>query len=91
MQEETLSGYLPVIPAIIGELDQGLEILLKEHGCTIEVDDKRYIVTYPPGTIKQQIFPRVHECRYRLTLPDNFEIREIESHTGKISVFAVVG
>ena len=90
MQEETLSGYLAVIPAIVERLDDQLKTMLEEHGCTVVQDGNQFIVSYPPGTIKQQLFPRVRDLHYRLTFPDSFEVREIEAPNRKISVYAVI-
>jgi hypothetical protein len=63
------------IPPI--EEEEGREVLRK-HGCSIEEDERlqQCIIFFPEGTTKTEIFLRLIHPRYRITLPDGYELRE---------------
>lgn len=86
-----LSGKLKVTPVRVPELDPRLRVMLEEHHCTIEEDQEWFIVTYPQGTTKQEWYPRTADVRFKILLPDGFEILEVEGYTGKMAVYAVIG
>src|SRR5260370_20952341 len=50
---------------------------MREHGCEIVEDMGHCVVTFPEGTMQAEIFPRLYNERYTITLPDGFQIREM--------------
>jgi hypothetical protein len=70
-----------------------LHLFLLHHGCTLEqVNENEAILTYPPGTTRQELYPRTSDIRYRVMLPDGIELREIDTrrHGGLILLQVVV-
>ncbi|HVB22940.1 MAG TPA: hypothetical protein VNG51_13440 [Ktedonobacteraceae bacterium] len=67
------------------ENEEAREILWK-HGCTIEECSQKCIIHFPEGTTKTEIFLRHTHPRYRITLPDGYELREIYDRYQKISI-----
>jgi hypothetical protein len=65
----------------VKSLIEAAEAILRDAGCKIvrarETTD--IIINYPPGTTRQELFPRTTESRYRVLLPGGIELREIES------------
>jgi hypothetical protein len=57
-------------------IDEAKEII-KEHGCAIVEYADYCVVTFPEGTTRMEIFPRLYNERYQITLPDGFQIREM--------------
>ena len=89
--EEILSGLQPATPTHVETLVPELKAMLEEHQCSIVgTEDDGYTITYPPGTTKQEILLRTMEARFKLVLPDGFEVREIDTRSGKTAVFAVL-
>ncbi len=71
------------IPPI--EEEEGREILLK-HGCRIEEHPQECIIFFPEGTIRTEIFLRLIHPRYRITLPDGYELRATYDRYQNISI-----
>ena len=76
----TLKGLtLPVplhqlkTPPIIDEAKKAME----EHGCEIVEYADHCVVTFPEGTMRAEIFPRMYNERHTITLPNGFQIREM--------------
>ena len=51
--------------------------MIKQHGCEIVAHADYCVVTFPEGTRRAEIFPRLSHERYTLMLPDGFQIREM--------------
>ena len=72
-----MSGQKDVL---ISKLALGIDVevvaLLQAHGCVLEQGDGCLWLTYPPGTIQVEIYPRVHAPRYMVTLPDGYQLEE---------------
>lgn len=71
------------IPPI--EVEEGKEALHK-HGCRIEEHAQEWIIFFPEGTTRTEIFFRLTHPRYRITLPDGYELRETYDRYQKISI-----
>ena len=50
---------------------------MREHGCGVVEHADHYRVFFPEGTMRTEIFPRLYNERYTITLPDGFQIREM--------------
>jgi hypothetical protein len=74
-----------IIPPI--ENEEGREVLLK-HGCKIEEHSQECIIFFPEGTRQTEIFLRLTHPRYRITLPDGFELRETYDRCQNISILS---
>ena len=63
-----------IIPPI--EEEKGKEVL-RSHGCKIEEHERLHQCTvfFPEGTTRIEIFFRLIHPRYRITLPDGYELR----------------
>lgn len=56
--------------------------ILSQHGCRLDHHDGYELVTFPRGTTKQEILPRLgFSQRYRILLPDGYEIIEVVAHS----------
>ena len=51
-------------------------VLLQDHGCIVEQGDSCLWLTYPVGTTRIEIYPRVHAPRYSVALPDGYRLEE---------------
>ena len=75
--------YQLTIPPI--EEEEGRAILLK-HGCRIEEHPQECIIFFPEGTTRTEIFLRLIHPRYRITLPDGYELRATYDRYQNISI-----
>lgn len=69
------------------EVEEAKEIMAK-HGCIIEEHPHQYIIFFPEGTTRTEIYPRTMQPQYRIILPDGFELREMYDRYRKISLLA---
>ncbi|MFL5705219.1 MAG: hypothetical protein ACJ8AG_20650 [Ktedonobacteraceae bacterium] len=51
--------------------------VIRRYGCEIVEYADHCIVTFPEGTIREEIFPRMYNARYTITLPDGVQMREM--------------
>ncbi len=60
---------------------------IEQHGCTFSEEGCAILLTYPPGTVKREIYPRlVVTCNYRVYFPDGYEVIESYDRHRKISL-----
>lgn len=72
-----LGDPLPAGPVLLPSLEQEARAVLERHGCVISRDDKAYVVSFPQGTIKREILPRLPITEtWRVFLPDGYELLE---------------
>jgi len=57
-------------------IDEAREII-KLHGCEVCEYSDQCVVTFPEGTMRREIFPRLPCERFEITLPDGFQMVEI--------------
>lgn len=62
-----------IFPPFKKEVKNGVKELLESHGCTVEVRGADYVVTFPEGTTRREIFPRTFHERHRIKLADGFD------------------
>ena len=69
--------------------EEAKEVLLK-HGCTIEEHDypEECLIFFPEGTTKTEILLRLMLPRYRIKLPDGYELRETYDRYRQISLLS---
>jgi len=51
-------------------------IALVSHNCIVQILHDRAVITFPPGTIREEIPLHVHDRRYRIVLADGWELME---------------
>jgi hypothetical protein len=56
------------------DLTAVLQSILEKHGGGLEVSPDEFTLHFPEGTIMQELYPRVNFTRFRITLPDGYEI-----------------
>ena len=67
-------------------------VLLGKHGCTIVTCIGYCKVTFPEGTTRSSIFPRMSLSeRYKIVLPDGYEMREVYISSLEQSVLCFAG
>ena len=54
-------------------LDAAAIAALLKHGCFIDLYDVHSEITFPEGTVKEEVWPRVGGGAYNLVLPDGYE------------------
>ena len=57
-------------------VDEAKEVI-KAHGCEIVEYADYCVVTFPVGTMRKEIFPRLYNGRYQIMLPDGYQMREM--------------
>lgn len=67
------------------EEEEGRKVLRK-HGCQIEEHAQECIVFFPEGTTRVEIYLRLIHPRYRITLPDGYELRATYDRYQKINI-----
>jgi hypothetical protein len=67
------------------EVEEAKEIMRK-HGCTLEERPDKCIIFFPEGTTKTEIYPRTMQSRYRIVLPDGYELREAYDRYREVSL-----
>jgi len=67
-------------PIISGPLLPVAARLLEKEGCTITLiaGGTQTAIEYPPGTTRQELYPRTTDIRYRVMLPGGRELREVD-------------
>lgn len=58
----------------------GAEEIFMQHGCIITKHDGKAIVTFPEGTIKEELYPRTTMEKNKILLPDGWCLKEIYNH-----------
>lgn len=72
-----LGDPLPAGPVLLPSLEQEARAVLERHGCVISRDGKAYVVSFPQGTIKREMLPRLPITEtWRVFLPDGYELLE---------------
>ncbi len=78
MQPQLNLPTYPVTTLIVPPFDPTIEVsvskLLEEHRCSVKKEQGAFTVTFPVGTWKKELFPRTACERYRITLPDGFQL-----------------
>ena len=73
-------GLTPSVPARHLKTPPMIEAAkkaMRQHGCVIVEDGEYCAVTFPEGTMRREVFPRLYNGRYIITLPDGFQMREM--------------
>ncbi len=52
--------------------------MLKQHGCEVVEHSNHCVVTFPEGTMRMEILPRLSNERSEITLPDGFRMVEMD-------------
>ncbi len=52
--------------------------IIKQHGCEVVEYPDHCVVTFPEGTMRMEILPRLSNERYEITLPDGFRMIEMD-------------
>ena len=65
--------------------EEAREIIVR-HGCTLDENADECIVSFPEGTTRTEIFPRVMTERYRITFSDGYKLQEVYDKYREISI-----
>jgi|SRR6266536_3255089 len=60
--------------------------IIVRHGCTLDENADECMVSFPEGTTRTEILPRMMTERYCITFPDNYELQEVYDKYREISV-----
>ena len=67
-------------------LEKGADLTLATQGCTFVRGEKKWnrylMITYPPGSKRQELYPRSNELRFLVTFPGGFEVLEVMDRNG---------
>lgn len=67
-------------------LEPGIEPLLLAQGCRVLKGEKSWnnslLIIYPPGSKRQELFPRTRQSRLLVRLPNGLEVLEIMERSG---------
>lgn len=64
--------------------------IIRQHGCEIVEHTDYCVVTFPRGTTRAEIFPRLYNERYQVTLPDGFQLRQMCDRCNEQSLLFLV-
>jgi hypothetical protein len=65
--------------------EEAKDIMLR-HGCSLDEYPHECTVSFPEGTTRTEIFPRMMSERYHITLPDSYQLHEIYDKYREISI-----
>lgn len=65
--------------------EEAKEVMLR-HGCTLNEHTHECMVSFPEGTTRTEIFPRMMTARYHITLPDSYKLHENYDKYREISI-----
>jgi hypothetical protein len=77
-------------PPFSGVYADAVRETLHRHGCIIEEYKEYVLVTFPTGTRKRASHLQTLHERYRIVLPDGYELREICGVYRGLSVLALL-
>lgn len=61
------------------------EVMVK-HGCTLEENPDECIVSFPEGTTRTEIFPRMMTERYHIMLPNGYKLQQVYDRFREINI-----
>jgi hypothetical protein len=60
-----------------------ISLVVPAHGGKIEnIDDVYFCISFPTGTRKRELYPRLYSIQYEITFPDNFTVYQIITRMG---------
>lgn len=62
-----------VTPPLVDELQEALQ----QHGCMVEEKSGACFIRFPDGTKRVEIWPRMFNERYQITLPDGYVLYQV--------------
>ncbi len=65
--------------------EEARKVMLK-HGCTLEENPNECNISFPEGTTRTEIFPRMMSERYHITFPDSYRLHEVYDKYREISI-----
>ncbi|HBE25325.1 MAG TPA: hypothetical protein DDW33_06545 [Ktedonobacter sp.] len=65
--------------------EEARKIMLRQ-GCTLVENPDECIVSFPEGTIRTEIFPRMITERYHITLPNCYKLQVVYDRYREISI-----
>ena len=60
--------------------------IIVSHGCTLDENIDKCMVSFPEGTTRTEIFPCMMTEQYRITFPDNYKLQGIYDKHREISI-----
>jgi len=60
--------------------------IIVRHGCTLDENADECMVSFPEGTTRTEILPRMMTERYRITFPDSYKLQEVYDKYREISI-----
>ncbi|HEX6554732.1 MAG TPA: hypothetical protein VF026_18345 [Ktedonobacteraceae bacterium] len=91
---DSYEGMMPPVPARQLKTPPMIDVakkVMREHGCVIIEDGEHCVVTFPEGTMRGEVFPRLYNERYIITLPDGFQMREMYDRCQGHSLLFLLG
>lgn len=64
-------------PLFLPSFAEVLTEILMSHGIAVKVEIGCHLILFPEGTYKAELLPRTHDEKYKIVLPDGFELLEI--------------
>ena len=65
--------------------EEAKEVMIK-HGCMLEENPDECIVSFPEGTTRTEIFPRMMTERYHITLPNGYQLQQVYDRFREINI-----
>lgn len=60
--------------------------IIVRHGCTLDENTDECMVSFPEGTTRTEIFPRMLTEQYCITFPDSYKLQENYDKYREISI-----
>ena len=65
--------------------EEAREIIVR-HGCTLDENIDEGMMSFPEGTTRTELLPRMMTERYHITFPDGYKLQEVYDKYREISI-----
>jgi hypothetical protein len=74
--------FLPSFAKILTEI-------LTSHGVQVKIERGYSLIVFPKGSYKTEMLPRTHDEKYKIVLPDGFELFEVKRRNEEYSYLQI--
>lgn len=91
LQEDSRMGTYSVktitAASYVEDYIEPIRTIMHKHGGDLQVFPHHVVFTFPEGTYKVELFPRIESSRYTIHFPDGYELHEVvAATTGRVYI-----